>query len=121
MRIVQGGYDFLQYHAQNKPTVGITGAVFGIAGKMRRLPAYFDNPVSMRPILFVLYIPRLHQVIANHLPSAHGYADDIQLYLSFRLNGRSSQDHAIACLEACISDVGAWLIYNRLFNQRFEN
>ena len=26
-------------------TFGVTGAVFKIAGEMRRLPAYFDNPV----------------------------------------------------------------------------
>ena len=25
-------------------TFGVTGAVFKIAGEMRRLPAYFDNP-----------------------------------------------------------------------------
>ena len=53
-------------------------------------------------------------MIANNPPSAHGYADDTQLHLSFRPNGRSSQDHAIASVEACISDVRAWLIYNRL-------
>ena len=53
-------------------------------------------------------------MIANHLPSAHGYADDTQLYLSFRPNDRSSQDQAIASVEACISDVRAWLIHNRL-------
>ena len=68
----------------------------------------------MGPILFILYISRLYHVIANHLPSAHGYADDTQLYLSFRPNDRSSQDHAIASVEACISDVHAWLIHNRL-------
>ena len=68
----------------------------------------------MGPILFILYISQLYHVIANHLPSAHGYADDTQLYLSFRPNGRSSQDHAIASVEACISDVCSWLIYNRL-------
>ncbi|PFX29714.1 putative RNA-directed DNA polymerase from transposon X-element [Stylophora pistillata] len=68
----------------------------------------------MGPILFILYISRLYHVIANHLPSAHGYADDTQLYLSFRPNDISSQDHAIAALEACISDVRSWLIYNRL-------
>ena len=66
------------------------------------------------PILFILYISRLYHVIANHLPSAHGYADDTQLYLSFRPNDRSSQDYAIASVEACISDVRAWLIHNRL-------
>ena len=68
----------------------------------------------MGPILFILYISGLYQVIANHLPSAHGYADDTQLYLSFRPNDRSSQDYAIASVEACISDVRAWLIHNRL-------
>ena len=26
-------------------TFGVTGAIFKIAGEMRRLPAYFDNPV----------------------------------------------------------------------------
>ena len=68
----------------------------------------------MSPILFILYISRLYHVIANHLPSAHGYADDTQLYLSFRPNDRSSQDYAIASVEACISDVRTWLIHNRL-------
>ena len=53
-------------------------------------------------------------MITNHLPSAHGYANDTQLYLSFRPNGRSSEDHAIAPVEACISDIHAYLIYNRL-------
>ena len=33
---------------------------------------------------------------------------------SLRPNGRSSQDHAKASVEACISDVRAWLIPNRL-------
>ena len=68
----------------------------------------------MGPILFILYISRLYHVIANHLPSAHGYADDTQLYLSFRPYDRSSQDHAIAFVEACMSDVRIWLIHNRL-------
>ncbi|RMX51925.1 hypothetical protein pdam_00012175, partial [Pocillopora damicornis] len=62
------------------------------------------------PILYILYISRPYHVIADHLPSAHGYADDTQLYLSFGPNGRSSQDHAIASVEVCISD----LIYYRL-------
>ena len=29
-------------------TFGVTGAVFKIASEMRRLPAYFDNPVEYR-------------------------------------------------------------------------
>ncbi|XP_068735345.1 uncharacterized protein [Montipora capricornis] len=68
----------------------------------------------MGPILFILYISQLYHVIANHLPSAHRHADDTQLYLSFRPNDRSSQDHATASVEACISVVRSCLIYNRL-------
>ena len=30
----------------------------------------------MGPVLFILYVSRLYHVNANHLPSAHGYADD---------------------------------------------
>ena len=35
-------------------------------------------------------------------------------FILFRPNDRSSQDHAIASVEACISDVRAWLIHNCL-------
>jgi len=68
----------------------------------------------MGPVLFILYVSWLYHVIATHLPSAHGYADDTQLYLSFRSDGTLSQDHALAVVEACISDVRAWLIHKRL-------
>ena len=33
-------------------TFGVTGAVFKIAGEMRRFPAYFDNP-ALNPLLYV--------------------------------------------------------------------
>lgn len=69
------------------------------------------------PVLFILYVSRLYQVIASHLPSAHVYVDDTQLYrvyLSFRANDSLSGDCALAAVEACISDVCAWLIHNHL-------
>ena len=42
-------------------TFGVAAAVLGIAGGMRRLPAYFDNPayrgsVIMYTILFLLHV-----------------------------------------------------------------
>ena len=35
-------------------------------------------------ILFTLYVSRLFNIISQHLPSVHSYADDTQIYLSFR-------------------------------------
>ncbi len=35
-------------------------------------------------ILFVLYISILYDIISRHLPDVHGYADDHQLYISFK-------------------------------------
>ena len=32
------------------------------------------------PLLFSVYASKLFEVIKNHLPNAHAYADDIQLY-----------------------------------------
>ena len=39
-------------------TFGVTGAVFKIAGEMRRLPAYFDNPGT-----YILSYSQLFHVI----------------------------------------------------------
>ena len=38
----------------------------------------------MEPTLFTLYVSRLFNIISQHLPSVHGYANDAQIYLSFR-------------------------------------
>jgi hypothetical protein len=47
------------------------------------------------PVLFLLYVSQLFQIINKHLPSSHGYADDMQLYLSFRPDSPVVQDQAI--------------------------
>ena len=37
-------------------TLGVTGAAFKIAGEMRRLPAYFDNPVLIHMYVLVFHL-----------------------------------------------------------------
>ena len=48
--------------------------------------------------LFLLYASRLFEVVKRHLPSVHGYADDTQLYVSFRPDSFAAQDQAIKAI-----------------------
>ena len=66
------------------------------------------------PILFTLYVSRLFNIISQHLPSVHGYADDTQIYLSFRPCSIHSEINAVSVIEKCIADVRSWFIGNRL-------
>ena len=66
------------------------------------------------PVLLLLYASRLFEVVKKHLPSVHGYADDTQLYVSFRPDSFAAQDQAIKAIENCIADVRAWLVSHKL-------
>ena len=48
------------------------------------------------PILFTLYVSRPFNIISQHLPTTHGYADDIQIYLSFRPCSVHSEINAVS-------------------------
>lgn len=65
------------------------------------------------PILFLLYSSGLFQVVSRHLPDAHGYADDTQMYLSFKPVS-TSQDDAIRAIENCVAEVRAWMVSHKL-------
>ena len=68
----------------------------------------------MGPVLFTLYMSRLFNIISQHLPSVHGYADDTQIYLSFRPCSIHSEINAVSVIGKCTIDVHSWFIRNRL-------
>ena len=61
-------------------------------------------------MLFSLYTSELFDVISQHLPTAHSYADDTGIYLAFNPNDDSDQDTTIVAMEACLCDVRSWMI-----------
>ena len=69
----------------------------------------------MGPLLFILYASELFNVLEAHLPSVHCYADDIQLYLSFRINDNHGEDDALKAMELCVQDIRVWLSRDKLF------
>ncbi len=65
------------------------------------------------PVLFVLYISSLYDVISQHLPNVHGYADDHQLYIWFKPEP-ISEEESVRAMDMCVSDVRKWMLVNRL-------
>ena len=57
------------------------------------------------PLLFILYASKLFDIVGNHLPDSHCFADDSQLYVSFKPDDLCGQSEAILAMENCISDL----------------
>ena len=66
------------------------------------------------PLLFTIYTSELFQILKHHLPSVHTYADDTQLYLSFKPSDSSSEVEAVSAMQKCICDVQAWMRESQL-------
>ena len=59
------------------------------------------------PVLFLLYGSKLFEVIRKHFPSAHAFADDTQIYFSFKPESQLAQDNAVSTIEKCVADIRA--------------
>ncbi len=66
------------------------------------------------PLLFVLYVSKLFQILESHLPDAHAFADDNQLYVSFQPDSMSEQLSAVTVMENCIDDIKTWMLNDKL-------
>ena len=66
------------------------------------------------PLLFVLYVSKVFRIVEKHLPDAHAFADDSQLYVSFKPDSTSDQLAALAALEHCINDIKDWMLSDKL-------
>ena len=93
---------FYSYLSQRSQRVSIHGT----------LSNYFDLECGtpqgscLGPLLFVVYASKLFTIIKKHLPNVHCFADDTQLYLSFKSDDKSSLDEAVSAMNRCISEIG---------------
>ena len=68
------------------------------------------------PLLFTLYTGNLIANVQAKFPeiiSSHCYADDTQLYLSFRPDVLA-REQSISTLEACVDYIRGWMLQNKL-------
>ena len=66
------------------------------------------------PLLFTIYASKIFEIIMEYLPQAHAYADDTQLYLSFKADSSTAQNDAMKAMENCITAIRAWMIEDKL-------
>ena len=66
------------------------------------------------PILFTLYTVPLGKMCRKHHISYHLYADDTQLYLTFKPNRNGSKEECIHGLKDCINEIREWMCMNLL-------
>ena len=63
------------------------------------------------PLKFCLYLLPLCSILKHHNIGYHIYADDTQLYISFKCNDPLA---TLPKLNSCISDIRVWMIKNKL-------
>ena len=66
------------------------------------------------PLLFTIYSSDLFSRWESHLPTAHAYADDTQLYLSFSPSVGTGELDAVTAIENCIQDIRQWMCVRKL-------
>ena len=84
--------------------------------RSRPMDVHYGVPQGscLGPLLFSIYTSQIFDIVSDHLPNVHCFADDTQLYLSFRPDDQASQDAAVAAMEACIRDVRLWMLHDKL-------
>ena len=66
------------------------------------------------PLLYLMYVAPLAEIIEKHNMSYHFYADDTQIYLSFRPSDKAEPDLSRSRIELCIQDINRWMTVNKL-------
>ena len=66
------------------------------------------------PILFTIYTAPIGDICRNNHVEIHLYADDTQIYLSFKPSTSNSKFDCIAGIEKCINEINIWMTQNLL-------
>ena len=62
----------------------------------------------------MVYASKLFEIVQAHLTDAHCFADDTQLYLSFKPDSPTDQAEAVCAMERCIGDLRKWMYRDKL-------
>ena len=66
------------------------------------------------PKKYTMYTKPLGDLIQHHGLKYHFYADDTQLYVSFKPNNDAGKHEALGLIEKCLTDIESWMHKNML-------
>jgi hypothetical protein len=101
---------FASYLKDRKQSVLIDGST----SEQHILDRNVPQGSVLGPILFTNYTAPVGDIVRSHENDSHLYADDTQLYSSFKPAVPGSTEAAIQKVENCIVDVRAWMAKNAL-------
>ena len=101
---------FKSYLENRSQCISING------GESRSFEMKYGVPQGscLGPVLFVIYASKLFTILESHLPDVHAFADDSQLYISFKPVSMIEQSAAIKAMQDCITDIKKWMLADKL-------
>ena len=86
-------------------------SINGVLSELKELECGVPQGSVLGPIEFCIYTIPLGAILKYHKISYHIYADDTQIYCSFKID---SLDEVLDKVSKCISDIRSWMIMNKL-------
>ena len=83
----------------------------GIPSSSKPLRCGVPQGSVLGPVLYLMYTHPLGDIVRRHGLSCHFYADDTQLYCSFK---PENQTVSVSAIESCVKDIDNWMLANRL-------
>ena len=101
---------FKSYLSQRRQSVVINGT----RSSHRNMSFGVPQGSVLGPILFTLYTTPLGAIARKYQLNFHLYADDTQLYMSFKPNHAESLPLVISNIQNCVTDIKSWMTANML-------
>ena len=85
-----------------------------LRSSIRELNCGVPQGSVLGPLLYVLYTSPVADIRKRHNLTYHLYADDTQLYVSFKLGSDDLLASAKSSIEICVQEINNWMILNGL-------
>ena len=86
----------------------------GVLSTERPLLLSVPQGSVLDPLLFSLHTGPTSEIADRHGVGIYFYADDTQLYLSFKISNTDEIPQVLLQLEKCITEICAWMLQNKL-------